>query len=191
MPHVPMLALNNARQGFLERHELGAILEHVPAYLHAPLIFAFTTGLRIHAEVMPLRVEQLDMAVGVVRLEPGVTKNKEGRSFYLTKELRTVLEGQEESIAGLRKQGVICPYVFHRPNGSQIKNFRTHRWQPFSWGGPARSNPLWLLQSLNNIDKHRFVRHHLCAPVLCDKPAAAQGRARLVYGGHQARVCDG
>ena len=29
--------------------------------------------------------------------------------------------------------------------------------QPFKWPGQPQSHPLWLLQDLNNIDKHRFV----------------------------------
>lgn len=29
--------------------------------------------------------------------------------------------------------------------------------QPFTWPGRPRAHPLWLLQDLNNIDKHRFV----------------------------------
>jgi integrase len=127
MPHIPMLALNNARKGFLERAELDAILKHAPDFVYDPLVFAFITGWRVHSEVMPLRVEQVDLGVGVVRLEPGTTKNKEGRSFYLTRELREILTRRVESIERLRETGVICPFVFHRPDGSHIKNMR-HYW---------------------------------------------------------------
>jgi hypothetical protein len=35
MPHIPMLTLNNARQGFFERGEFQAVLTCLPAYLHA------------------------------------------------------------------------------------------------------------------------------------------------------------
>jgi integrase len=86
-----MLTLNNARQGFFERAEFHAILEHLPAYLRAPLTFAFVTGWRVKSEVLPLTVDRVDLSAGVVRLDPGTTKNNDGRSFYVTAELRDVL----------------------------------------------------------------------------------------------------
>ena len=61
---------------------------------------------------------------GIVRLDPGTTKNNEGRSFYVTAELRDVLTKQLGSLDALKAQGTICPYVFHRPDGSLIKDFR-------------------------------------------------------------------
>lgn len=124
MPHVPMLTLNNARQGFFERHEFDAVLAHLPAYLHAPLTFAFCTGWRFKSEVLPLTVDRVDLQAGVVRLDPGTTKNNEGRSFYVTAELRKVLQAQLESIEVLKENDTICPHVFHRPDGSRIKDFR-------------------------------------------------------------------
>jgi integrase len=124
MPHVPMLTLNNARQGFFERAEFQAVLAHLPAHLHAPLTFAFVTGWRFKSEVLSLTVDRVDLQTGVVRLDPGTTKNNEGRSFYVTAELRKVLHAQLESIEVLKEKGTICPYVFHRPDGSLIKDFR-------------------------------------------------------------------
>jgi hypothetical protein len=64
-----------------------------------------------------LRASQVDLTVGVVRLEPGTTKNYEGRSFYLTPELKKVLKAQLLSIEVLRKEGTITSFVFHRPEG--------------------------------------------------------------------------
>jgi integrase len=124
MPHVPMLTLNNARRGFFERAEFEAVLTHLPAYLHAPLTFAFVTGWRLKSEVLPLTVDRVDLKTGVVRLDTGTTKNREGRSFYVTAELRAVLQAQLIALEDLQQQGTICPYVFHRPDGSRIKDFR-------------------------------------------------------------------
>jgi integrase len=57
------------------------------------------------------------------------TKNGEGRMFPLTPELRTVLEAQREMVRNLeRATGQIIPWVFVRPNGTRIKNFR-HAWK--------------------------------------------------------------
>lgn len=124
MPHVPMLTVNNARQGFFERAEFDAVLAHLPEHLHAPLRFAFITGWRFKSEVLPLTVDRVDLQAGVVRLDPGTTKNNEGRSFHLTAELRNVLQERLISIEALKEKGTICPYVFHRPDGARIKDFR-------------------------------------------------------------------
>jgi hypothetical protein len=69
-PKVPMLTLNNARQGFFERHEFHAVVEHLPAYLRAALTFAFVTGWRVKSEVLALTVDRVDVSAGVVRLDP-------------------------------------------------------------------------------------------------------------------------
>lgn len=140
MPHVPMLmlTLHNARQGFLERHELDAIVKHLPAHLHAPLTFAFVTGWRLKSEVLPLTVDRVDLASGVVRLDVGTTKNREGRSFYMTTELRDVLTTQLDALDVLKQQGTISPYVFHRADGAPIKNLRkswSNAWEAAGYPG--------------------------------------------------------
>ena len=45
-------------------------------------------------EVLPLTTDRVDLQVGTVTLDPGETKNGEGRTFVLTKDLRTVLTAQ-------------------------------------------------------------------------------------------------
>jgi len=51
------------------------------------------------------------MKQGEVRLDPG-TKNGEGRMFPITRELRRVLEAQQQVAAALRARGTIVRYVF-------------------------------------------------------------------------------
>jgi len=60
-----------------------------------------------------------------VRLEPGTTKNREGRAFVFKEldELRAVLEEQDHIRATLAAKGQICPWVFHR-GGEPIKFYR-------------------------------------------------------------------
>jgi integrase len=65
----------------------------------------------------------VDFEARRVRLEPGTTKNDEGREFPFTAELRVILERQKAKANALRKKGIIYPYVFHR-NGKPIKDFR-------------------------------------------------------------------
>ncbi len=123
MPHVPMLKLDNVRQGFFERAQFDAILAHLPAHLHPPLTFMYITGWR-RSEVFSLTAPQVDLQANVVRLEPGTTKNSEGRTFYLADALRTVLTQQLDAIAMLKRQGVVTPYVFHYPDGRPIRDSR-------------------------------------------------------------------
>src|SRR5437899_4535145 len=48
----------------------------------------YITGWRSRSEVFPLTWAQVDWADGFVRLEPGMTKNREGRAFPLMPVLR-------------------------------------------------------------------------------------------------------
>ena len=45
--------------------------------------FAYLTGWRMKSEIQPLEWRQVDWTGRVVRLEPGVAKNREGRTFPL------------------------------------------------------------------------------------------------------------
>jgi integrase len=60
-----------------------------------------------------------------LRLDPGETKNGEGRTFPLSPELREVFEGQRERVRELEKTvGQIIPWVFVHPGGTPIRDFR-------------------------------------------------------------------
>ena len=61
-----------------------------PAGRVQPVVtFAHITGWRIDSEVLSLLWRQVDFAAGEVRLDPGTTKNGDGRTFPMTLELRT------------------------------------------------------------------------------------------------------
>jgi integrase len=81
------------------------------------------TGWR-RSEVLTLKPTQVDLQAGIVRLEPGETKNRDGRAIHVTADVLKILKGQLASITRLTRQGMITPYAFHRPNGSPIKDFR-------------------------------------------------------------------
>lgn len=128
MPHIAMLREQNVRTGFFERDAFEAVRRHLPEDLRGALTFAYITGWRVDSEVMTLQWHQVDLKAGIVRLEPGMTKNAEGRQFAMTPELRAVLEAQKATTEALQKKtGRIIPYVFHR-RGKPIKCFRR------SWG---------------------------------------------------------
>jgi integrase len=124
MPYIGLLQEHNVRQGFFERDQFDAILKKLPEEFHPPLKFAYITGWRFKSEVLPLTVAQVDLKAGFVRLEVGTTKSGDGRSFYVTTELRKLLKAQLDSIAALKKRDIVCPYVFHRSDGSQIRDFK-------------------------------------------------------------------
>ncbi|MGE0821761.1 MAG: tyrosine-type recombinase/integrase [Candidatus Binatia bacterium] len=110
-PHFPMLAENNARQGFFEQWEYEAVLAKLPDYLRPAASFAYLTGWRLRSEVLKLRWQQIDFETGTVRLEVGTTKNKEGRLLYLTDELRALLVVQRQEVRAAYPE---CPWVFPR-----------------------------------------------------------------------------
>lgn len=121
--HVAMLNEDNARQGFFERSELNAVKAHLPEALRPVAEFCYLTGWR-KQEVLGLTWGQVDFAGGQVRLEPGTTKNREGRSFPLTVALRALLEVQRTVTEDAqRARGSIVPHVFHR-NGKRILDLR-------------------------------------------------------------------
>ncbi len=126
-PHIPMLEERNVRQGFFERQEFEDVREQLPMELRGLVTFAYLTGWRVQSEAFPLEWRHVDRKSGTVRLEPGQTKNSEGRTFPygdLLPELRDVIETQWEETKRVEKeQGIVCPFVFHR-NGVRIRDFR-------------------------------------------------------------------
>ena len=112
-PHFPMLRENNVRVGFLEHEHYAAMLKHLPACMRPVVTFAYITGWRINSEVLPMEWRQVDLKSGEVRLDPGTTKNLEGRVFYLTPELKKLVADQRKVANRIqRKKGMIVQNVF-------------------------------------------------------------------------------
>ena len=77
--------------------------------------FAYITGWRIASEVLTLEWRNVDLGAGEIRLDPGTTKNDDGRVFPMTDDLRTMLEAQRRDVDRLsREYGQIIPWVFFR-----------------------------------------------------------------------------
>jgi len=123
-PFIDLLQEHNARTGFFERHEFDAVLTQLPEDLQIVFDVVYRTGWRVKSEVLTRQWPHVDFQSGWLRLEPGETKNAEGRQFPLTSALRTVLERQREPTRAIeRATGTIIPWVFHRA-GRPIKSFR-------------------------------------------------------------------
>src|SRR6266545_3415927 len=113
-PHIPMLKEDNVRVGFFDRDQFQAMLHRLPEAARPAATFAYITGWRIDSEVLPLEWRQVDFEAGEIRLDAGTTKNREGRTFPMTAELRTVLQAQHAEHERLKKAGHIFPHVFFR-----------------------------------------------------------------------------
>jgi integrase len=113
-PHIALLREDNARQGFFEPEHLRDVLKHLPEELRPVVKFAYITAWRVKSEVLTREWRHVDLKTGEVRLEPGTTKNKEGRTFPFTRELRTLLEAQHAEHERLKKRGKVVPWVFFR-----------------------------------------------------------------------------
>ena len=124
-PEIQLLHVENARKGFFEPEQHHAVTRHLPDYLRPVADIAYITGWRVHSEMLTRHWRHVDFAHGWLRLDPGESKNGEGREFPFTPELRRVLEAQREMVRTIeREYGRLIPSVFVHPNGRRIKDFR-------------------------------------------------------------------
>jgi integrase len=122
-PRFRMLRENNARKGFFEPEQFKAVLQHLPEDLKPVFEVAYITGWRVSSELLTRKWQHVDLATNWLRLDPGESKNSEGRMFPLTPELRDVLSQQLEKTRQLEKTTErVIPWVFHR-NGKPIKDY--------------------------------------------------------------------
>ena len=116
IPHIPMLKESNVRKGFFEYSEYLALRDALPEELRPVVTFAYHSGWR-KSEILSLTWDQVDIKEGIVTLNPGETKNEEGRTLYLNE------EPQKEMQTLLSKRHLGCPCVFHR-EGQPVRDFR-------------------------------------------------------------------
>jgi integrase len=75
-----------------------------------------TYGWRV-SELLGLKVEQIDLTQKVIRLEPGTTKNNDGREVFMTDTVRALLSA---CVQGKAPDAA----VFTRADGSPVRDFR-------------------------------------------------------------------
>jgi integrase len=121
-PYISSLKENNVRTGFFEPDQFRAVVAHLDQPLQGLMTFYNISGCR-KSEGLNLQWPQIDFRNGAVMLNPGTTKNDDGRVFPFTQELRELLERQRATTTQLqREKGIICPWVFHR-DGKPIKSY--------------------------------------------------------------------
>jgi len=116
VPYVPMLKEHNVRKGFIEYAAYLALVQALPSHLKPVLQFAYATGWR-KSEILNLQWNQVNLRDSIVRLEPGETKNDEGRSIYMEADLWKMMKNQHKN------RRLDCLYVFQL-NGKQLIDFR-------------------------------------------------------------------
>ena len=116
VPHIPMLKENNVRTGFFEEGEYKALMAEAAEHIRPIIAFAYVTGWR-KAEILGLKWNQVDLKERTVRLNPGMSKNDEGRVVFLAKGLLEVFK----EMFTQRRLG--CDYVFQH-HGEPVRSFR-------------------------------------------------------------------
>lgn len=119
IPYIPMLKGEKVRQGFFEEEDYRALLKVLPEHVQVVLAIGFWTGLR-QGEILNLRWEQVDLSRGTIRLEPGTTKNAEGREVPLIPEVHTLLTEWRQKT---REHASRCPWVCQY-RGNRMTHFR-------------------------------------------------------------------
>ncbi len=129
VPVIHRLKEAPPRQGFFEPEQFSAVRKQLPPDLQAAVTIAYTYGWRMQSEVLTLTLSQFDLEAGTLRLEPGTTKNADGRLVYLTPELRTLLSAQVERVKTIARQlNRVTPHLFPhlsgRHKGDRRRDFR-------------------------------------------------------------------
>ena len=111
-PIIHLLKEARPRQGFFEEHQFLAVRKHLPEDLQVAVTIMWLYGWR-RSEVMSLQLSQIDLEAGTLRLEPGTTKNRDGRVVYMTPELKTLVTAQIGRVKALsRRLGRVLPQLF-------------------------------------------------------------------------------
>jgi integrase len=128
VPYIAMLEERNVRKGFVRDDQYEALAretEKAGLWLRAMFELAYTYGWR-KGELAGLRVAQVDLVERTVELNPGETKNDQGRVVVMTAKAWELLQ---RCVAGKGSDEL----VFTRPDGSAVRNFRR------IWAGACRA----------------------------------------------------
>jgi len=123
MPSFPMLKESNVRKGFVRDEEYDRLARECAReglWLRALLAVAYNYGWR-RSELESLEVRQVDFKGRTIDLDPGTTKNDDGRVVVMTQEVFQLLRACARRKSPDDK-------VFTRGDGSKLGDFRK-AWQ--------------------------------------------------------------
>jgi integrase len=110
VPSIPLLPVDNVREGYFTRAEVDALLAHLPdADICDFIEWGFRTGMR-KGEIGRLTWDMLDRSdtPWVLRIPGAITKNRKGRVLGLEGSVRVIIERR------LKARRLDCPLIFHR-----------------------------------------------------------------------------
>jgi integrase len=117
VPVFPKLRENPPRKGFVDQKQYRQLCEGCSRlWLRTALGLSYNFGFRT-AELLTMRVRQVDLLNRSLTLDPGTTKNDEGRLVKLTSETYELVK---QSVVGKSLED----FLISRNNGQPVKDFR-------------------------------------------------------------------
>jgi integrase len=117
IPAMTKLREADARTGFMEDSQYRKLLEYCPELWFRTIVEVGRTFGWRRTEITGLKVRQIDLMQKTIRLEPGTTKNREGRMVTMTDNLYILISA---CVRGKSEND----FVFTRPDGSPVISFR-------------------------------------------------------------------
>jgi integrase len=118
VPAFPHLKESPPRKGFVEDRQYEKLTAGSgELWLRAILAVAYTFGFR-RSELLKLRVRQVDLLAGTIHLDPGSTKNDDGRAVKMTHEVW-------ELLAQCVRDKAPDDHVFTRSANEPVLDFRS------------------------------------------------------------------
>jgi len=117
VPVFPRLRENAPRKGFVQEAQYQALCSNCKEpWMRAMLAVAYSFGFR-KGELLDMRTQQVDLLNRTITLDPGTTKNGEGRTIKMTHEVFAALL---ECVRGKAPDDLL----FTRKNGKPVLDFR-------------------------------------------------------------------
>jgi integrase len=128
LPVLRKLTEAPPRQGFFEPEAFAAVRHRLTPDLQVAATIMYVYGWRLR-EVLTLERRQLDLTAGTLSLDPGATKNGEGRVVALTADLVVLLTEQVARVKALERDAkrivpALFPHLTGRLAGRRRDDFR-------------------------------------------------------------------
>ena len=187
VPYIPMLKENNVKKGFFEHGNFIKLRDAIPEYLKGFVTFAYKTGWRL-SEIAGLQWSQVDLDIGIVRLEPGETKNDDARTVYLDAELKEMIAQQWENQKGLK---TLTPYVFPRNDGkgkiADIRKAWNTACRGFGLGYGYRTDKKYVKKWEDRLQPGPTIHDFRRTAVRNMNRAGVPERVAMMISGHKSR----
>lgn len=114
---VKLLKEPKGRLRYLDPEEEANLLRHAREPLRTVILVGTNAGLRIQAEALTLKWEDVDFRRGLLTVKAAYAKSGEGRAVNLNSILKAALKQLKDRSRG--------EYVFSKPDGSPYKSIRS------------------------------------------------------------------